>query len=284
MGRNIIECFKDRTTNTSSALALCYAGREHCRPGHCFGPAVRAHYLIHFVIRGRGLFCVKKKEYQLEANQMFIIKPGETTYYMANSEDPWEYMWIAFIGTDVTTILQNCGLMGSSPVMPFVPEVRLIDALQDTITQLQSKSENEYALLGNLYSVFGCLLRNHRESRQQASNLYIRQALNFIHNNYSYNLKIQDIAEYLQIDRTYLYRLFTSEMEVSPKKYLLQYRIKIASELLTNTEMAVQEIAYTCGFSDPSAFSSNFQSLLGFTPKQFRKIDGDGTLSYVNRR
>lgn len=108
--------------------------------------------------------------------------------------------------------------------------------------------------------------------------------MNFIQNNYSHNIRIQDIADYLQIDRTYLYRLFMDEFHLSPKQYLLKYQIRISLQLLTNSKMQIKEVAYSCGFSDPAAFSKYFYKELGFTPKEFRHIDGDAILSYVNRQ
>lgn len=283
MPRNYIELFRTRTTNISTALTLCYAGKESCRPQHAFGPAARVHYLIHFVLRGKGRFTSKGTVYPLEKNQLFVIKPGETSYYIADEQDPWEYIWIAFTGSDVTSVLQNCGLLNDTPVADFSPEPRLLNALEDTITQLQGKNENEYALLGNLYTVFGCLASNYHNATHQCQNLYLKQALNFIHNNYSHHIQIRDIAEYLQIDRTYLYRLFMDELHIPPKKYLLKYQLKMALQLLTNSNLSIKEIAYTCGFTDPAAFSRLFSAEYGFTPSQFRLIDGDEVLSYVNR-
>ena len=283
MPRNFIELFRTRKTNDSVSLALCYAGKESCLPGHFFGPASRAHYLIHFILNGKGQFVAHSNVYNLGSNQLFIIKPGETSYYTADEKEPWEYIWIAFMGSDVTTILQNCGLLNDPPVANFSPEPRLINALEDMISQLQLKSENDYALLGNLYTVFGCLSNNYHHAAQTCQNIYLRQALNFIHNNYSHNNQVSDIAEYLKIDRTYLYRLFMDEFKMPPKKYLQQYQLKMALQLLTNSDMAIKEISYTCGFPDPAAFSKRFSAAYGFTPRQFRQIDGDAVLSYIEK-
>ncbi len=280
MPRNFIELFRTRKANDSVSLVLCYAGKEYCLPGHFFGPASRAHYLIHFVLQGKGQFIINGNTYNLVANQLFVIKPGETSYYAADEKDPWEYIWIAFMGADVTMILQNCGLLDDSPVAFFSPEPKLINALEDIVNQLQQKQENDYALLGNLYTVFGCLSCNYHSAAQTCQNIYLKQALNFIHNNYSHHIQIADIAEYLKIDRTYLYRLFMDEFQMAPKKYLEQYQLKMALQLLSNSDMAIKEISYTCGFPDPTAFTKCFRASYGFTPRQVRKIDGDAVLSY----
>lgn len=270
MDRDYIELYRTRNSNNPTSMLLCYAGHEACKPNHHFGPAIRIHYLIHFISKGKGYFTSNGTTYTLTKNQMFLIKPGETSYYVADADDPWEYSWIAFTGSDSTTILQNCGLLNDDPTASYIPEKKLVNALDDIIYQLQNKIENDYSLLGNLYTIFGCLAGQYRKEHNSSHNLYMRQALNYIQNNYHRNIRISDIAAHLQIDRTYLYRLFTEQFHMSPKKYLLHYQLKMALQLLTNSSLSITEIAYACGFSDASAFSHSFMKEYGNTPSQTR--------------
>mgnify|MGYP000836553345 FL=1 len=47
-----------------SSLSFYHAGWEICEPGHSYGPAVRDHYLIHIVYRGKGVFQTIKETFQ----------------------------------------------------------------------------------------------------------------------------------------------------------------------------------------------------------------------------
>jgi AraC-like DNA-binding protein len=281
MKRNLIEFFRASRTSKSSSLVLYYAGREKCLPSHQFGPAMRAQYLLHFILSGRGEFCIRDKTYSLTKNQAFIIKPGESTYYIADTEDPWEYMWFAFDGSEVVNILQDCGLMGETPITSYVLDDQLITAFSGIITQLENRIGNEYTLLGNLYHIFGHLSHSHNTSDTEYSNIYLQQAINFIRNNYRNNIKVQDVANYCQVERSYLYRIFMAELYTSPKQYLIQYRLRSAIDLITNSDLNTTEISYACGFSGPSIFCKYFRNHTGFTPKRYRTIDGDKTLSFV---
>lgn len=40
----------------SKSLSVYYAGREKCESGHFFGPALRPHYLMHVVLKGKGTY------------------------------------------------------------------------------------------------------------------------------------------------------------------------------------------------------------------------------------
>ena len=53
---------------------------------HSFGPASKPHYLIHYVLSGRGLFRFHDKEYRLEAGYGFLIQPNELAFYQSDRE------------------------------------------------------------------------------------------------------------------------------------------------------------------------------------------------------
>ena len=90
-------------------LRVWHLGEEACRPGHSFGPAVRNHYLIHYILRGRGVFRTGGKAYTLGAGQAFLIVPGAVTEYTADAADPWQYAWVGFHGTSAPEWLAMAG-------------------------------------------------------------------------------------------------------------------------------------------------------------------------------
>ena len=79
-----------------SPFKIVQFGEESCKSNHSYGPAIRNHWLLHFVRSGKGHFDNKRACYELSGGSMFIIRPGEVTYYEADSDDPWHYEWIGF--------------------------------------------------------------------------------------------------------------------------------------------------------------------------------------------
>jgi mannose-6-phosphate isomerase-like protein (cupin superfamily) len=64
--------FKKRESITfNNSLALFHCGHEQCRPSHSFGPAVRPHYLFHYILGGKGKYHAKGETYGLSAGQGF---------------------------------------------------------------------------------------------------------------------------------------------------------------------------------------------------------------------
>ena len=44
-------------------------GWQECEPGHAFGPSARTHYLLHYVVSGKGHFTVRNRRYTLGPGQ-----------------------------------------------------------------------------------------------------------------------------------------------------------------------------------------------------------------------
>lgn len=272
---NRMEFFRNINYRGLSSLILFFSGKEACPANSHFGPAIRAQYLLHFIIRGKGRFSVNNHTYSLRENQVFLIQPNITTYYSADSENPWEYIWIGFDGRDVQTILQSCGLLGAHPYIDYIPGPEIMYYLNRIVDGMKDQSVNDYELLGTLLLIFGYLSRNRKPEPFPGEKDYLKKAVSFIRNNYYKNITVQNIADYVNINRSYLYRLFIQEFSVSPQKYIFNFRFHMATDMLTNTDMTVSAIALNCGFKDASTFCSQFRRCTGFTPKQYRNIDGD---------
>lgn len=133
----------------SEELEFIQCGREQCRPGHGYGPAVRDHYLVHYVFKGKGRFYMGGKEYEIAQGGGFFIPPLTLTYYQADSETPWEYAWFGVNGSRAKGLYESVGVCEASPVF-FCPEAA-------THFADIARGENPYATLSSVYGFFSCL-------------------------------------------------------------------------------------------------------------------------------
>ena len=257
-----------------SELYLCFCGYSKCEPLHSFGPAVRPDYLIHFILNGKGRYYIEDMQHCLEAGQGFLIEPNTLTFYQADAEEPWEYLWIGFNGTNVKEYLRDIGLNSSQLIFRSKQGGELkrivVKMLKDTTSSLSSQYERQSLL----YSFFAVLSRNINISHpleQDGENIHIKRAMEYVRNNYFHMVRVADIAKYVCVDRTYLYELFLRYLNVSPQDYLINYRLTRAAELLTNTEYTLGEIALSCGYQSAYSFGKAFKAKRGITPAKYRE-------------
>ena len=97
-------------------LFMTCCGCSRTEPLHCFGPAMKPHYLIHYVLNGRGIFKMEGEEYPLEAGCGFLIEPGQMSFYQADEKDPWMYIWVGFAGERAEEYVKSMGISPRHPV------------------------------------------------------------------------------------------------------------------------------------------------------------------------
>ncbi len=262
--------------NNKSDINIYYCGKEACSPGHYFGPAIRPHYLLHFILNGKGIYESRGSKYKVGKGEAFLIRPQEITYYEADREEPWEYAWVAFDGEKTEEMLKKAGFTQDYPICDILRVEDCGNYLDRLVAKFDRADSNEYELIGLFYLIFSTAARVYQKEEEAAEQGYYVKALTFIRHNYGYDIRVSDIARYVGIDRTYLFKIFKHFLGKSVKEYLTEYRILTAKYMLQRTTYNMTEVALSCGFYDLSAFSRNFKKMEGVTPMQYRSALNKG--------
>lgn len=99
----------------------------------------------------------------------------------------------------------------------------------------------------------------------------ISDIIEFIGLHYAEHITNASIAQRFHYHPNYVNRLFVTHTGQSLHQYVMKHRIKVATELLLNTNLAISEIAEQTGWHSPSHFSRGFKQITGFAPNAFRK-------------
>ena len=106
---------------------------------------------------------------------------------------------------------------------------------------------------------------------EDKSNQYVKKAVSFIQTNYCNPIKVTDVANYVCINRSYLYTLFQSYLGMSPQQFLSTFRLSKAKELLDSTDYSIESIAFSCGYKDALVFAIAFHLYKGFSPSTYSR-------------
>ncbi len=274
----VLEDFKNKGMfGISMAISLDYTGGEKCEKGHRFGPFVRQCYLVHVITEGRGVYRVKGRNYELSKGCAFVIFPGVETVYQASSEDPWTYYWVAMHGYNVEEFFNSLNITPDNPIIELTDTKELEESVQELISASQMTHANELIRLGQTIRFLGLLEGRQKKKggqngeRRYPARAYVEYAMDFIRNNYRGEVKIGEIAEYIGINRCYLARNFKKETDMSPKEYLINYRLERAALSLESGDDPISYVANQVGYPDQMAFSKAFKKKYGIGPQQYRK-------------
>lgn len=106
---------------------------------------------------------------------------------------------------------------------------------------------------------------------QIKTQIRIQKMLSYIYEHYMEAVTLEDIARAANISRSEAGRCFNIYMNCSPVDALIQYRLQVAYELLSETSLSLQEICYSCGFNSVNYFCRRFRMNYGYAPGQKRK-------------
>ena len=132
----------------------------------------------------------------------------------------------------------------------------------------------EYSLI---YKVIRYLYLAYQSSKQSIHTTYDanvqiqRNMTSFIHEHFNSKIGLEDIAEAGKVSKSTCIRLFHKYTGKSPIDFLNNYRLQMSAEKLVTTSEQITEIAYACGFGQPSYFNRLFLKEYNMTPNQYRK-------------
>lgn len=269
--------------NSNIDLKLLFYGQENCAPGYFFqGNNIRENYVIHYIKSGKGTFSSSGQQAQkLKAGDLFVLPRGVPCFYQADLHDPWSYFWIGISGIQIQRVMKNSRL-SEKYYLRQVQDSNFYANLKRLFVSLHSRESlaNDMLTETLLYQCFYDLLTEYphvKKAQRRHNDEYFTSALTYLEDNFADpNCTIDNLCKQLELSRSYIYKVFKENTALSPQQFLINLRMKQAKELLTNSNMTLQNIAHFVGYVDPFTFSKAFKRYQGISPNNYRKIKNTG--------
>ena len=231
-------------------------GWQNCKSGHSYGPKVRTYWILHYVVRGTGIFVKDNVSHQVNPGDIFVIPPYEETYYEADKDHPWRYIWCGFTTED------------ELPSALYQPVIRYSGAgavFEDMMRCAKMENGRSAFLSSKLWELMSMLLEKGPPKAD-----YITKALSFMHAEYAGGISVKDVSERLSLDRSYFSTIFSERMGMSPQKYLMNLRMEKAAELMTVYGEKPSTAGASVGYPDIYHFSKMFKKHFGVSPREYK--------------
>ncbi len=253
-------------------LMVYTSGHEECAPSHSYGPAVRSSYMLHYIHSGKGIYQTGGKTYHLKPGDLFLMIPQERIFYQADAEDPWVYSWIGLQGLRVKDYISRsrlmeekvCHLSADSKIPAIFARLKPLEVSKNFDLLYNSCA---WDLVYNLAEELPAIQKKETLNASEYTNI----VLNYIEQNYDRPISVQEIADHLALDRSYVHRIFKREMKMSVKEYILSVRLANACSYLLYSDLSVSDISRSVGYDDVLYFSKLFHKKKGMSPTQYRQ-------------
>ncbi len=154
-------------------------------------------------------------------------------------------------------------------------ENTVLDLLKK-LTEIEEK-KNEfypYEILVTLSTLWLMFRKNILLPPQQQENIVsirMQKFLNYIANHYAEDISLEALAKSGNVGKSECLRCFKASLQTTPYKYLMEYRLSKAAELLKTTDLPIGVISENVGFHQVSHFGKCFKEKTDYSPKDYRK-------------
>ena len=229
--------------------------------------------LLIYTTKGLGYLKYRKKHYALEPDTIMLINCNYPHAYYADDKKLWDFTWVHFKGGQ--SMSQTDFILSQhSPVFISSPKEIVYTNLLN-IFEIIDKEGMDIDLALSLYmnEILHYLMAKSLPIKDTYNEVpeTIKKARNYFELNYMNKITIDDVAKSLYINKYDLIRKFKKHTQVSPYRYLINYRLEKAKVMLKMTDLSITEICYEVGFDNPSYFIKMFKSLENMTPLNYRK-------------
>ena len=253
---------------------LYQCGNEEISPGNAIPIKPDDLFTFFYVNGGVALLESGSLAYRLEPSSGFFAFP-DVSYEIRNVGDAMlSVTWLSFSGHLVENYLNRANISRPRPL--FSDPDGAIGCKFAKLYAAAHKLPNRYCrMVSGLYDIFSHLLDANPtkigENYVDSANFFAVKAMDYIERNYARNISVEEIATALGISRKHLYTIFNEILKISPKQYLIYYRISKACTRLRTSLQSVLEISESVGYTNQFYFAKEFKRLTGMTPSAFRK-------------
>lgn len=230
-------------------------------------------YTLIYVVSGRGKIVINNASIQLQTNAVICIRP-QCRAKMKAADGGLNIIYVQYSGGEADYLYRMSSFKKAGPVCMTHSKETLF-CFRNIDAEMEHKQVNRYYLVAEILHIFSHFTPAVpiKESRRY-QNRYLQRAIDEIQLNPAMPISVNLLAERVNVDRSYLYRIFKKETGRSPREYMIDYKLKLSVEKIKKKNENIQSIFGKLGFSSYYMAEKKFKEKYGVTPREYRKQEG----------
>lgn len=239
-----------------------------------------------YVVRGRLCIQCGAQKYSITGGQAALVNSNQVHFAQCLSESAEYYVIVVdpgFICGSASNAVQAKYIApifdGGITFPNKITDPAVIQCITGLIEELKQKTDGyELMVQSSFLRFLGLLVRlpNPQGSRSMAVAQTEKKlekllcVLEFIRNNYTYEISLETLAEMTHVSVSHFCRMFKSVTGETPVEYMNKIRLNKSCELLMTSDRKITEIALLSGFSNSAYFCRTFKKQFMVTPSEYR--------------
>lgn len=233
-------------------------------------------FQLFYVNSGAGFLETEAYAAKVRAGSGFVIFPDVPYSFTTVGEEAASLTWVTFSGFRVDHYLSRAAIWPARPVFDD-PKGEVGKKLNDLYMKSHRLPNRYCKMMSALYDIFAYLLDNNEPKKPESykdfkdtANYLTAFAARYVERNYMNPITVDDLANRLGITRKHLCAVFNRVLQITPKQFIILYRIEKACKLLLSSNQSIQEIAEAVGYTNQFYFSKEFKRIVGKSPSEYR--------------
>lgn len=220
--------------------------------------------------QGRGEIYLESKTVIVNENECVFLKFHDIKEYKSIS-NIWEYRWVNFVCENNMNEFE----LNKIYSIPFSEneDTAFNKLLACGQANLKNKSYISSLFSSYLYSVMIESRLTGEDMIPLANARLIDEMCSYIHQKLYSKISVNEISAFFRITPRRLHQIFTKELDISPKQYIIKKKMEEGYRLLVQTAAPINKIAYMLCFSSPYHFTNEFKMIFGQTPSEVRNME-----------
>ncbi len=232
-------------------------------------------FILIYCVDGQGEIRTKEALQAIGSDQFFIIPAGMPHSYRSDAQNPWSIYWIHFAGSKSAAYARFGGQVLSierTKTSRINDRIELFSEIFRNLDRGFSTETLEYVnqCLPHMLASF-THLSQFRLIMESGEKDIVTQSINFMLENLTKKLKLEDIAAETSLSASHFSRLFVNRTGHSPIDYFIQLKIQRACRLIDNSGWSIADVSREMGFDDQFYFSRVFRKVMGMSPREYRQ-------------
>lgn len=220
---------------------------------------------IEYIEKGAGVVEVDGQTFYPEEGDAYFLPAAANHHYFSDRENPWQKVFINLSGSLLDSLIEGYGLKG----IYHFKGLDLNRELRGIITAAESKEDCTEEIACLLNRIF-FKMRVHAKGESHASDV-AETMKEYLRNHAAEKFRLDSLCRYVSRSESQTIKIFKEAYGITPYAYFLDKKIRLARDMLLNTNLSVKQIADHLNFADEYYFSNLFKQKIGVSPTQFRK-------------
>lgn len=226
-----------------------------------------------YLAQGSATYYLQGKEYTVNEGSIIIYYPLEPQRYIYRLQLEPEVYWIHFEYEPMKKLMENLGIDGLH-FFEIGTNHECTTLMKRIIRELQFKNPYYETVCDSVFQSMLALIARSKDSPQSTQkkefDILMEEAIQYFHHKYNEPISISNFCTNYHTNEQNFRKNFKKYTGLSPKKFLLDVRMKKALEFMSDSNLNFTEIANMVGYTDSLYFSRIFRQYTGKSPRDYR--------------